>query len=294
MNDILNANMDITFETKCYENDWEYLLKTRYLNKMIANCNVNFQFKQLIINNVESPEEVKKYADKKVKEKVIDAYYFVDDYIDEALKYFDLTKDSLGNGYYYSTAEFVGLYLSKTKYHLHFASDSYLVKKGNSKWIIEACDILDKYSEYIVANPTWNFDYQQVINESIGEGVGNFYIGYGFSDQCYLVKTDTFREKIYNYKHPESERYPKHAGELFEKRVDSYMRTKNLYRITSIKESYIHQNFPKSKNKKPVLLLINLNLYYSLCYLNILKNKIRNYLKGIIKRYILCTASNKI
>ena len=223
MNNTENAKLDITFETKCYENDWEYLLKTRYLDKMIENCNVNFQHRQLIVNNVKEPGKIKEYADRKVKENIIDAYYFVDDYIDEALKYFDIDKDSLGNGYYYSSAELVGLYISKTKYHLHFAGDTFLPKKG--KWIKDACNILDKHAEYIVANPTWNFEYKHAKNESI-EGIGNFYISFGFSDQCYLVKTDVFKQKIYNYKHPASEHYPKYGGELFEKRVHSYMRTK--------------------------------------------------------------------
>jgi hypothetical protein len=275
---LIDKNLSITFETKCWENDWEYLLKTRYLNMMIRNCNVNFQFKQLIINNVNDSKKVARYAMKKVKEGIIDAYYFVDDYIDEALKYFDIDKNSLGNGYYYSSAELVGLFLSKTKYHLHFASDSFLHRSGNGKWIINACNILEKCSEYIVANPTWNFNFREAEKESNGKTDG-FYIGYGFSDQCYLVKTEIFRQKIYNYKHPESERYPKYAGELFEKRVDSFMRTKCLYRLTSMNESYIHYNFPRSRNKKITILLMNLNIYYYLFHLI----KIQNILKHIKK-----------
>jgi hypothetical protein len=281
MDSIINNQLDITFETKCYENDWEYILKTRHLDKMIKNCNVNFKFKQLIINNVKEPDKIKEYANKKVREKVIDAYYFVDDYIDEALKFFDISRDSLGVGYYYSSAEFVGLYLSKTKYHLHFASDTFMQKKSN--WITDACDILDKQSEYIVANPTWNLDYKFVKKESIGGSIGDFFIGHGFSDQCYLVKTDVFRRQIYNYKHLGSEHYPKYGGELFEKRVNSYMLVNNLYRITSIKASYIHQNFPKSRNKKLVLFLININLYCYFCYIMILKNRTKNILKRILK-----------
>ncbi|GHV56056.1 hypothetical protein FACS1894182_01840 [Bacteroidia bacterium] len=83
---------NITFETKCWENDWEYLLKTNYLDKMIERCNVHFQSKQLIINNVNDHEKVSRYAQEKVDRNIIDAFYFVDDYIEEALKCYDIRK----------------------------------------------------------------------------------------------------------------------------------------------------------------------------------------------------------
>jgi hypothetical protein len=278
----MNQQINITFETKCYENDWEYLLKTHHLEKMIENCNVNFQSKQLIINNVEEPEEVRRYAEKKIKKNVIDAYYFVEDYIDEALKYFDIDKNSFGTGYYYSSAELVGLFLSKTKYHLHFASDSFMQKKHNSRWIIDACNILENHLEYIVANPAWNFKYNEAESESIGKTINGFYIGLGFSDQCYLVRTNDFKQKIYNYRHTFSERYPKYGGELFEKRIDSYMRIKNLHRITSIHESYIHRNFPKTNTKKLVLLvLLKSGLFYFLPLWKIKDIITRIVVKGI-------------
>ncbi|MCL2242937.1 MAG: hypothetical protein FWC03_00540 [Treponema sp.] len=278
-----NNKLDITFETKCYENDWEYLLKTQHLNKMINNCNVNFQCKQLIINNVNDFKMVERYAKLKIEENIIDSYYYVDDFISDALIYFDINKDSFGKGYYYSSAELVGLYLSKTKYHLHFSSDTFLPQKGN--WIENACNILENNSIFAVANPTWNFDYKVVKKESTGE-INDFYICRGFSDQCYLVKTDTFKQKIYNYKHPASDRYPVYAGELFEKRVDSFMMVKDLYRITSSKTSYIHYNFPKKNKNVFFILILNSNLYFYYCYLSLKCRYVINLIKKIIKRII--------
>ncbi|MNY60581.1 hypothetical protein D3C86_1971540 [compost metagenome] len=75
----------------------------------------------------------------------------------------------------------------------------------------------------------------------------NFYIGFGFTDQCYLIKRDIYIGKIYNEYNIESDRYPKYGGELFEKRVDSYMRNNNLHRIIHKHKIYTHQNFTKLK-----------------------------------------------
>lgn len=270
---ILKQNpFEITFETKCYEKDWEYLLKTKHLDRMIRNCNTNFSFRQLIINNVKQPEVVKEYAQKKVNDGIIDAFYFVDDYIDEALPLFGLQRDSFGIGYYYSCSELVGLYVSKTKYHLHFSSDAFMLKNDRSRWIVEACKILEEDSRFVTANPTWNYRFDSAKKESTGETIGNFYMGYGFSDQCYLVRTSDLKAKIYNYSHPASVRYPKHGGELFEKKMDSYMQTIGLLRLTSANETYIHKNFPKKKQKfyKPlVIILLRLKIYYLVRYFRI-------------------------
>ena len=264
----MNRQYDITFETKCYENDWEYMLKTKYLDDMVNLCHYDFSFKQLIINNVNEPELVKKYAQKKVDKGVIDAFYFVDDYIDQALKEFQIEKESFGKGYYYSSAELVGIYLSKTKYHLHFSSDAMMARNQKSLWISEACHLLELDPQYLVANAVWNNEYRIAKSEAVKGENDNFFIGYGFSDQCYLIRTTDFKKPIYNCMHPDSERYPKYGGELFEKRVDSYMRVNGLCRLTSNSESYEHRNFPKNPEnkvlKKIILLLINMNIYSKL------------------------------
>ncbi|MCK9509121.1 MAG: hypothetical protein M0Q54_11840 [Pigmentiphaga sp.] len=256
---------EITFETKCYENDWKYLLKTKHLDKMIRNCNFDFTFKHLIINNVQNPSEVRKYANKKVKNGIIDAYYFVDDYIDEALRMFGVDKQSFGKGYYYSSAELVGIYLCKTKYLLHFSSDAFMSSR-KSHWIEKAIEIMDNDEKIIVANPTRDTLFDNVAKICNNQKIDSFFVGYyEFSDQCYLIRSKDFQSDIYNYAHPKSKRYPEYGGELFEKRVDSFIQTKQLVQIISSDENYIHRNFPKSKLLAPiVLLLLKTQLYFPL------------------------------
>jgi len=236
-------NHSVTFEIKVYENDWEYLLIGDYLDKMISRCNYNFKKKILFINNVNDRREVIKYAVKKIEEGVLDGYYMVEDFSNEALNYFDIEKESFEGGYYYSISELVSIYLCDTDYLLHFSSDSYL-EESQINWIDKAIGIFQERDDIIVANPMWDFAYEEAEKESLSE-TDDFYLGYGFSDQCYLIRMDVFKENIYNEKHLDSERYPKYGGELFEKRVDSYMRNHKKLRITSKEISYIHKNFPK-------------------------------------------------
>lgn len=235
----------VTFETKCYENDWEFILKGRRLEETIGRCRFGFARKTVIINNVDNPARVRRYADKKVQQGVIDRYYFAADYADAALEFFRIDKASFRGGYYYSIAELVGIFLCETPYLLHFSSDT-RPAYGNPPWIAEAIGIFEQREDVVVANPAWDHRFEHAEEESF-DSTGNFYLGYGFSDQCYLLPTARFRQPVFNETHPESARYPAYGGELFEKRVDSYMRNHQLLRITSKTAAYEHKNFPKGR-----------------------------------------------
>lgn len=247
----------ITFETKCYENDWEYILKGSYLKKMIARCGIDFDFRQLIINNVKNRQLVEAYAQKKVDEGIIDAYYFAEDTETVVLDFFDTPKESFGKGFVYSISELTGIYKCTTDYLLHFSSDAYPARNAKkSNWILDAVRLMEQNPRYIVATLHWNYLFLDAKAESYGED-GMFWIAQGISDQCYLIPTNFFKQKIYNEKHPFSNRYPKYGGELFEKRVDSFLRNNEYYRLIHKKASYIHGNFPKNKIKRKIYFIIS-------------------------------------
>lgn len=262
-NNIMDTFSAITFETKCYENDWEFILKGNYLKKMIERCGIKFNNSQLIINNVKNRELVENFAKKKVADGIIDVYYFAEDFADVALKSVGLSHEDFntGGGYIYSVSEIVGIYKCKTEYLLHFSSDAFPSKNWKkTEWIEKAVKQMRTNEKYAIANPTWNFRYKDMRKECERFGfTGDFGISQGCSDQCYLIKTSEFKKQIYKYKHPDSERYPKYGGELFEKRVDSYLRCTNHLRLNYAKASYIHANFPKKKTKKK-------NLFFYITY----------------------------
>lgn len=250
----------VTFETKCYENDWKLLLERDYLRAMIEKCEYSFDEKVLYINNVQDIKEVKKAADILINKNVLTGYMAVEDHVDTVLGYFNLAKESFKGGYFYSVAELTAIFFCKTEFLLHFSGDSIMDGSGYN-WIDKAIARMSGSGEILVSNPTWNRRYWEAKKESFTEDE-DWYLGYGFSDQCYLIRADNFRGEIYNEHNKASERYPKYGGELFEKRVDAYMRNNRLIRITSKHISYIHKNFPKSRlGKKLFFLLIKGTAY---------------------------------
>jgi hypothetical protein len=234
----------VTFETKCWQGDFETILAPGYLAEAIKRHIYKFHRRVLFINNVESHsrELVRDMAFERVADGTIDCFYFVDEYIEDALIWFKLNKESLGKGYMYSSAEIVAVRRleSVADFIVHYSSDSALAIEYD--WISQALDIFKKEPKVFVVNPCWNGRVWEAAYESIADRA-SYYLGHGFSDQCYMMKIQEVLRADLNLRHPCSERYPKYGGELFEKRIDSYMRCNGLLRATLKHISYVHPAF---------------------------------------------------
>lgn len=231
----------VTFETKCWQRDWEVLLQTDYLEKMIANCNFPFSTKRLLINNVDDINAVKRYADKAVKTGLIDEYVVVDELAEKVLKKLNLTKEELGKGYYYSIAELVGIYCCSTEYLVHFSSDTCLEKKWKNNFIRDGLNLFAENENVAVVNPMWNYKWHELENPNWDKSK-TFHLGGGFSDQCYMIKAEEFNRDIYHFWHETGEQYPAYGGELFEKRCNAYLRVNKRMRAVHMKSSYWTEN----------------------------------------------------
>ena len=248
--------MTITFETKVWENDWEIILKTNRVHQMIERCNHSFSEKILYINNVSDLKAVCRAAYRLVAKQIITKSINVDEYAEQAMAFFSLSREKLGQGYYYSIAELVSIYLTSTEYLLHFSGDSIVSENTPKNWLSEGINTLQNNNNVKVFNLIWNKKYKEAARESQFEDKVNFY-GDGFSDQMYLVRTAELKEHIYDHLHPDADRYPAYGGELFEKRIYSWLRVHNYLRATYKHGSYLHKNYPKAHWKQKMSVLLN-------------------------------------
>jgi hypothetical protein len=231
----------ITLETKCWEGDWKRILGGEWL-RLLAERNVYpFSERILMINNVKNHSVVSRHAERAIQEGWITKYIIVEEHAAEALDFFSISRESLGIGYPYSIAELVGIFLCQSGFLLHYAGDC--MPAAASDWVSRAVRLMsqDPRVKLCMLNP--GEDYGEAKKLSTGQ-TDDFYIGCGFSDQCYLVRAEEFRGRIYHESHPASARYPKYGGELFEKRVDSWLRN-NGHLAASFKHAhYTHKNWP--------------------------------------------------
>jgi hypothetical protein len=247
----------VSFFTNCYENDWERVLIENRLETMIERCNYDFLEKVLIINNVKDRSKVEPYAIAAVNKKIIDAYYFSEDHSEKILSAFNIKRDSFFldfyDGYWYSMGPLSAVYFCKGDYLLYFTCDCIMEPKGkDSLWIKESVEELQKDHSIFVANPFWNDNIVESRHDKFKEENHFIHVS-AFSDQCFLVQNSRLQGDIYNTYHYASEKYPIYAGNLFEKRVYSYMCNKKFTRITRNDVYYIHERLlnHQLEGKKP-------------------------------------------
>jgi len=230
----------VTFETKVWENDWVRLLENEYLKIKLDSLNYKFNKKMLMINNVNDYDIVMKTSKKYLDKNLIDEVHLVKDYENEVLKFFNIEKESFNGGYYYSISELTAIFLCETDFLLHLSGDSIIDNNGYD-WITPSIEMMTNNEKIICSTPTWNHNFSGVDNESVREMENNWVYTHGFSDQCYLINVKEFKKQIYNDKNLLADiHFPTYGGESFEKRVYSYMKNNELYRIVSKETSYLN------------------------------------------------------
>ncbi len=243
-----------TFATSCWENDWRtILLSAEYLAKLqIAHHRYPFAERLLIINNVLDLPFVKRVAEDLLRQGVLTRYVVVDEIVGEMLPFFHLSRSDFrlsanaaeyGTShpnwiYYNALGPLAAIYSCGSDYLLYMTGDVRLERPV--RWIEKAIRMMEKRPEAKVANLVWNERYDEAKRESYGKTWNFFLAKKGFSDQMFLVKTADFRAPIYGEIRGDSDHFPR--GDVFEKRVFSYMLNRGWERIIYRRGSYLHKN----------------------------------------------------
>ena len=240
---------EVTFATSCWEKDWRpILLGSDYLKiKQIGNHDFPFIEKILIINNVVDLEAVKRAAQQKVDEGVLSRFFVAEEMAEEIFRFFQLKKEDFvpeGNVssewlYYNALGPLAALYVTSSKYLLYMTGDARVDQKV--RWIERAVRRMERVPKYKVANLLWNGEAKEAKKESYKKEWYFFVAKQGFSDQLFLVETKEFRQPIYGEIREDSHHFPR--GAVWEKRVFSFLKNRNLERITYRRGSYTHENF---------------------------------------------------
>lgn len=240
----------VTFFTKCWENDYRRLLAEGGVRDQIERCLYRFARRMVLVNNVEDVHAAWAAARSARLAGHIDAFRFVRDHAQRALDFFGLRREDLGRGYVYSICEMAEILLCESPYLLHMAGDVALAE--SAAWVDRAVEILEADARVAVVNPLWNGRLAEARAEAL-EDRGDRLLGAGFSDQCYLIRVADFRGDVLRERHPVSEaRYPRYGGELFEKRVDAWMRQRGRLRATLPGVSYVHP-YPAGEPRREVV-----------------------------------------
>ncbi len=227
----------VTFATSCWENDWrQILLDPDYLPLyQIGHHCFPFAERILIINNVADLEAVKGAAQAHVDRGTLSRYVVATD----IFPHFQLKRSDFNDWQYYNAlGPLSAIYETKTDYLLFVTGDVYLKKPV--QWIKKAVRFMEKRPHVKVANLTWNDNYREAEKEAYRKTWNFFVSTEGFSDQMFLVRAQDFKGPIYGEIRSDGAHYPR--GDVWEKRVFSYMKNRGWERITYRRGSYTHEN----------------------------------------------------
>ena len=228
----------VTFATSCWKRDWRRILLDKdYLAvRQIAHHRFPFAERLLIINNLgDDLDEAIKAARAKIDEGILTRCVIADG----IPPVFQLARSDFDEWQYYNAlGPLTAINECTGSYLLYLTGDVYLKKPVD--WISRALRCMQKHPRFKVANLTWNENDCEAKKESY-RSTWNFYVArQGFSDQMFLVRRADFCAPILGEIRPDSHHYPR--GDVFEKRVFSYMKNRNWERITFRRGSYTHEN----------------------------------------------------
>ncbi|RFC42447.1 MAG: hypothetical protein DVB28_001891 [Verrucomicrobia bacterium] len=229
----------ISLFVNCFERDYRQVLAPGFINAKAALFRYPFTRRVVTINNVADRADALKRAGEAVKRREIDGFLEVDKMLPAALEICGLQARQLGPVRHYTDFALVAVVNAAPGFLLHCCAEVDLVEAFD--WITPALEKLQSNPQYLIANPAWGNDPGSVEKEALFKS-GEYLVGHGFSDQCFLVDANRLAKPIYGYSHPSGSRYPlSQMGAVFEQRVDAYMRHSDLLRLTDPRVSYLHK-----------------------------------------------------
>ena len=223
----------------CWEGSYRDLLVPGVLGQRYAAHEYPFARRVLTINNVDDQRDIVARADAAVARGECDAYVLVADELPMALERCGLCMADIAPVKHFVDFHLVTVATASADYVLHNAGDVVLERPFN--WVSDAVERLARNRRYLIAAPNFLSHPGLVERESLRFDAP-YWVGYGFTDQCFLGATRRLAAPIYREWNLISNRYPMaHLGRIFEARVDAYMRNHKLLRITDARLGYIHQ-----------------------------------------------------
>ena len=180
----------------------------------------------------------------------IDAYFFVADHFEGALRTCGLTRAELGRIPHYSDCALVAVTLKGSPFLLYWDAEVHLDRRFN--WVDPAVELMEADRRVFAANPT---SWRGEVDWSTFDHAGPFALGYGFSDAVFLGRRAELARPIPSDRCLISLRYPlSHIAPDFEQRVDAHMRRHRRLRATHPGVVYRHPESEGGGYPRPSLL----------------------------------------
>jgi len=238
----------VSLFVNCFERDYRRVLAPGFMKAKAGQFEFPFERVVVTLNNIIDSAAAVHLAQEATRRGEIDEYIDVAAALPRALEQCGLAMRDLGLVRHYMDFALVAVACAAPDDLLYCCAEVDLLTPFD--WISDAVEKLEADPRLLVANPSWASDPGGAQREALLRD-GDHWVGVGFSDQCFLADAGRLANPIYHHKHEAGGRYPmSDLGDIFEKRVDAYMRHHNLLRISDARVFYNHagvegQGYPK-------------------------------------------------
>ncbi|HLX89807.1 MAG TPA: hypothetical protein VKR22_15285 [Acidimicrobiales bacterium] len=264
------AGVELVFN--CFERTIGLVTSTPVLTDLAKALAYPFARRTLLVNNVADPGRWSADLDRLVAEGAVDRWLSVADELPAALATTGLRPRDIRHRRHWTDFGLVTVALPGPPYVCYCDPEIEFTVPGD--WIGPAIELMQRDRSVAVANPRWA--HGPPPEERADERVGEFLVGYGFTDQIFLLDRREFAAPIYrsrvpvSLRSPASLRYPGAADSfVFEMRVDAYMRTRRRRRATHTTVTYAHAR-PDGSSYRPAGLGAGLGRLRNLVVLKLL------------------------
>lgn len=254
---------DIDLCVNCYERTYRDVLTPGFFTKIAREHGDGFSRRTAVINNVHDRLDAERRARVAHETGELDAWFFVEDHIEQALDRTGLAAADIARAPYFTDWGIVLVTVSGPDWFVH--CDAEVTLRHPVDWVTPSIDLMQRDRRLLVANPSWHTPAPRhdTLDRETLERTGEFAIGLGFSDQLFLARRAELAAPIYLERCVASRRYPMaHVTRSFEARIDSWMRHHQRMRANFLGATYVHPDeiggaYPRRTTAEKVSAVLN-------------------------------------
>jgi hypothetical protein len=254
---------DVDLCVNCYERTYRDVLAPGFFATFAETHAHRFARRTAIVNNVDDRADAETRIARLREASELDAAFFVEDRIDDALRRTGITREEIARAPYFTDWGLVLVTAPGPDWLVHCDSEVRLQQPVD--WVAPSIELMERDARVMVANPRWYAPTpgHETLPRTTLERVDNFALGLGFSDQLFLCRRAEFAAPIYGQRCLASRRYPMANVSLsFEARVDAWMRHNGRLRANYLGAVYRHPDeiggsYPSRRPTEKVGALLN-------------------------------------
>lgn len=247
----------------CYERTYRDVLAGGFFPTQTNDHRHRFTRRTALINNVDDRADAEARARRLRDAGELDAWFFVEDHIDHALRITGMSAADIARAPYFTDWGLVLVTLPGPEWVVHCDPEIRLQEPRD--WVTPSLELLGRDRRVMIANPQWYAPTPRhdTLARSTLDWTDEFALGLGFSDQVFLARRSELAAPIYTQRCLASRRYPMaNVSRSFEARVDAWMRHHERLRATYLGATYVHPDqigdaYPSRSAREKLTSLLN-------------------------------------